>query len=110
MVSNAVLPTTNRPDRIIGQGVADINIARQTFSFWHINATAATFIPIFERVIESLRRLHSVSCIYLPVDTPTPISYKPPETLCRHDSEPLLIRLGDMAVLAGMRLAAPAPL
>ena len=109
MVNKAFLPTTNLPFLIIGQGVADINIAFQTLGFWHIKLTLATFMPMFERTTLSRLLLHSVSCMYLPDDTPSPTNCTPPVKLCRQLSVPLDIRLGEIAVLTGIPLE-PAPL
>lgn len=66
-------------------------------------------MPILLRVIAFLRRLHSVSCTYLPDDRPKPTSWTPPLIDCKHDSLPLDINDGLMAVLTGILLE-PAPL
>jgi len=53
--------------------------------------------------------LHSSSCKYLPDDKPKPIICTPPDIDFKHDCCPLLIRLGLIALLAGICLPAPAP-
>ena len=94
---------------MIGQGVADINIARQTCAFWHIKLTDATFIPMFDSVIALSLLLHSASCTYLPDEMPTDITCRPPDKDFKHDCCPLLIKLGLIAVDTGIDLE-PAPL
>lgn len=66
-------------------------------------------MPMLDSVIAFSLLLHSSSCKYLPDDTPKPIICTPPEIDFKHDCCPLLIRLGLIALLAGICLPAPAP-
>jgi len=61
IVRKATRPTISLPPTETGQGVPAVNIALQTFLFWHSKDTAATDMPSSFRVFAFFLRLHCSS-------------------------------------------------